>query len=87
MINYKQTKQTQKRGIMFKQWFTKKWAEEGGLIRQADVSRLMNITPTRVTQMIKEGKIKGIKEKTTNNKYCSYSEIIKLINNNHTQEK
>lgn len=50
-----------KESISFYQWMLENWTIEGGLIPQATAARLMRVSKARVTQMIKEGKLREIR--------------------------
>lgn len=54
--------------------FKDTWIEAGGLISQATAGKLMHRTKGRITQMIKEGKLKQYR--IDNVSYLSYAEVM-----------
>ena len=52
------------------------WPKNGGLITKALAAKILNVTKGRITQMIKEKKIKEIDMQK--NKFLSYSQIIEI---------
>ena len=61
----------------YKEWLTKQWTNNGGLITQAQAAKILGKTPTRIRQMINERKIKGIifEDDTP---LLSYSQIMRI---------
>ena len=55
--------------------FIKLWNQCGGLITQAEASRILRKSDGRIAQMIKEGKIKKIGQ------YVSFSQICSIAEN------
>ncbi|MDD2802031.1 MAG: hypothetical protein PHE96_11285 [Methylococcales bacterium] len=43
----------------YEKWFSTNWNTQGGLIPQAQASKILGKTPTRIRQMINEGKLKS----------------------------
>lgn len=54
--------------------FKDTWIEAGGLISQATAGKLMHRTKGRITQMIREGKLKQYR--IDNVSYLSYAEVM-----------
>ena len=61
--------------ISFYQWMLENWAIEGGLIPQATAARLINVSKARITQMIKEGKLKELRFE--NQIFVPYSDTMR----------
>lgn len=61
--------------ISFYQWMLENWTIEGGLIPQATAARLINVSKARITQMIKEGKLKELRFE--NQIFVPYSDTMK----------
>lgn len=61
----------------YAKWFLKNWNTQGGMIPQAQASKILGKTPTRIRQMINEGKIKSFiyKDETP---LVSFSEIMQI---------
>ena len=64
------------REIRFSVWFTEKWLETGGLISQATAAKMLNKTQGRVSQMVKEKKLKLFQY--DNMSYVSFIEVRKI---------
>lgn len=54
--------------------FKATWIKSGGLINQATASRLLKISTSRITGMIKEGKLQRISIEGIN--YLSFGEVM-----------
>ena len=57
-------------------WMLENWTFMGGMITQATASRLLNVSRTRISQMVKEGKLKETRYK--DEIFVSYPEIMKI---------
>lgn len=73
----------------YKDLFCDQWNECGGLITQAYAARILKKTPTRIRQMIKEKKIKGIsiQEETPLVSLTEIIQLYKLINEENEYER
>ena len=60
--------------LTFYQWMLENWTIYGGLIPQATAAKLMRITKGRITQMIKEGKLKELRY--GNNVFVPYGKVM-----------
>lgn len=60
--------------LTFYQWMLENWTIYGGLIPQATAAKLMRITKGRITQMIKEGKLKELRY--GNNIFVPYGKVM-----------
>ena len=60
--------------VTFYQWMIENWTMEGGLIPQATAGKLIGVTKGRITQMIKEGKLKEFRYE--NNVFVSYAKTM-----------
>lgn len=60
----------------FYQWMHENWELEGGLIPQSTAAELMNVTRTRINQMIKEGKLKELRY--NRQIYVSYMQAMRI---------
>ena len=81
-MNWKHIKSIQKKRILkdyerYKEWLTKEWTNNGGLIIQAQAAKILGITPTRIRQMINEGKLKGFTFED-HTPLLSYSQIMSI---------
>jgi len=50
-------KKNKEENLKFREWFRQNWLISGGLIPKATAARLLNKSKSRITQMIKEGKL------------------------------
>ena len=64
--------------IEFLEWWKENWMQSGGLINQATASRLLSRSTSRITNMIKEGKIKEYRYK--NLSYIALPEVMRIAN-------
>ena len=62
--------------LNFLQWWTTNWMQSGGLINQATASRLLKRSTSRITNMIKEGKLKEYRYK--NLSYIALPEVMRI---------
>lgn len=62
--------------IEFLEWWKENWMQSGGLINQATASRLLSRSTSRITNMIKEGKIKEYRYK--NLSYIALPEVMRI---------
>ena len=44
--------------LMFREWYRKNWLTAGGLVPKATAARLLGKSKGRITQMVREGKLK-----------------------------
>ena len=50
-------KKNDEENLKFREWFRTNWLISGGLIPKATAARLLNKSKSRITQMVKEGKL------------------------------
>ena len=50
-------KKNDEENMKFREWFRINWITSGGLIPKATAARLLNKSKSRITQMVKEGKL------------------------------
>ena len=62
--------------INFLKWWMQKWMQSGGLINQATASRLLKRSTSRITNMIKEGKLQEYRYK--NLSFLAMPEVMRM---------
>lgn len=62
--------------IQFVTWFTEMWLKSGGLISQATAAKMLDKTQGRISQMVKEKKLKLYQYE--NMLYVSFIEVRKI---------
>lgn len=62
--------------IDFYAWLQRNWTMTGGLINQATAARLLKRSTSRITNMIKEGKLKEYRY--NNLSFLSYPEVMRM---------
>lgn len=60
----------------YKEWFMEKWNENGGLVSQKDAALILKKSPTRIRQMINEGKLKTIQFDETRVPFVSLQQVL-----------
>lgn len=67
--------------VDYKAWFLEKWNENGGLITQKNAALILKKTPTRIRQMINEGKLKAIPCGENEVPLVSLQQILEIYRN------
>ena len=63
--------------MSYTEWITQKWIETGGLISQAQASKIMNCSRNAIKDMVKAGKLKG-HIYNTDKPLVALSDVVKL---------
>ena len=77
----KRMKKNELENMEFREWFKEVWQLSGGLITNTTAARLLNKTSGRISQMVKEGKLREHRY----NKEISYLETIQIFNMIHEE--
>lgn len=60
----------------YKEWFMEQWNNNGGLISQKDAALILKKSPTRIRQMINEGKFKTIQYDKSRVPFLSLQQVL-----------
>lgn len=64
--------------VDYKTWFLEKWNENGGMITQKNAALILKKTPTRIRQMINEGKLKAIHCPENEAPFVSLQQVLEI---------
>jgi len=65
--------------MTFKEWFFYHWAREEGLINQKTASKILGVSPARIIQLKKSGRLKEIQYPKDTQKYISLKQLKKVL--------